>query len=575
MEHTEKAQELLSEFDHLLSSTHIQQSMKPLRNAQQQLHDFYEQEELWIDVLMFDNGANATIAQWLNPTDIENTHKFLDADFVDTLSLNIGERKLILQKQLPDGFPQQSIGKPQTPALICYVDASSCDFDDFAADYAKFSQNKAFLFLIFKERCDENAPYRKLATKDAWKAFTLYANKLEQTASFGELLQTAEIEDLHGLSNGSTALFTLDKLNQSYQLLVEQAIRELGAQQILTNQQENKLEGSSNKDTSGDVLSDLKVQLDKHHKNFEKGIRSKLENAIRPEVGDLWLQLEEIVEDIDHLEKKASGKKSELAIPEENTDELLTCIQSYVQQTFTTDLNIMGSQFDVIEEEIENEIKKANAEHLPINFKHMSADIINTMLVSTVRFDQPYRSEVTNRGFYDYFMAIRRYQMVFFMIIGVAGGGSALKTKAEIMIPLTIILLSVAGYFVSKSVKQERKASEEKELEKAKKAMRSAYKKMVTEANKIWVSKLNDHLKTELKETTRSIEKHLKSHIKGQKNELSTQKQKVKRQMKSLSEKEKELNGYIKESETLRRNIRQIRNSIKQDLNKQLRAIKI
>jgi hypothetical protein len=230
----------------------------------------------------------------------------------------------------------------------------------------------------------------------------------------------------------------------------------------------------------------------------------------------------------------------------------------------------MKDLFDVIEKDIEQEIAKIGAGYLPINFKHMSADIISNILTSQIRIIQPYKGEVSNMGPYQYFMAVRQYQMIFVMIFS-AFGLSFIRQMTQIMIPATIVLIGVGGYFVVKSVNKQRKISTEKELEKAQKTMQSIYVKIYSDAVRTWMTKLSDHLKNEMKDVLRTVENHVYTYLGTQKDQQKNQQQLVKRQVKSLEEREKSLKNYLKEGDNIKRNIRRFRSEIRAELNKTLK----
>jgi hypothetical protein len=252
--------------------------------------------------------------------------------------------------------------------------------------------------------------------------------------------------------------------------------------------------------------------------------------------------------------------------------EILGEMQYFFHSNFTADLMTMNDLFDVIEKDIESEIAKMGAGYLPINFRHMSADIINTILTAQVRIQGPYKGEIANIGLYQYFMAIRQYQMIFVMIFSTFGL-AFVKQMTQIMIPSTILLLSIGGYFVVKSVKKERKNNEEKELEKAIKFMQASYVKIYNDATKTWLSKMGEHLKVEMKEVLRNVENHIGLYVDQQKDQHKSQQQLVKRQVKSLEEREKTLKTYIKDGENIKRNIRRLRTEIRSELNKLLKEI--
>ncbi len=567
----EKTRDFIQSFDELLQNTHTDQNIDGLISAEQRTSKYLENETLHIDLLIFSEKNLDLFSSWLGGAESDKFNDLISA-IGNELEIKIGNQNLYFKNQDPDGFPNQLIGVPNAPALIVFLDTDTVNTDDFEASIAKFGENTALSFLVSHERNESSGDYRRIISSQSAKLIPVYLDKVQKNnLSLINIIEDTNFSDLVRIANSSAATQSLEKIIDSYNLFVNQIERELAAQQILAQQQNNMLQGV-NVSSGKDSFKELKVRIEKYFNNFEKGIKNKFEEAIRPEIGSYWLNMEGLIGKIESLKKNSQGKKSVMTIPDENINEILGAMQQFFHSNFTADLMTMNDLFDVIEKDIESEISKIGAGFLPVNFKHMSADIISTILNAQVRIPAPYKGEVSNTGFYQYFMAVRQYQMIFVMIFSTFGL-SFVRQMQQIMIPSTILLLSVGGYFVVKSVKREKKNNEEKELEKAVKFMQSTYLKIYSEAVKTWLSKMSEHLKSEMKEALRIVDNHVNSFVDLQKEQQKSQQQLVKRQVKSLEEREKSLKTYIKEGENIKRNIRRLRTDIRSELNKILKDI--
>ncbi len=567
---TDKTRDFLQLFEELLKNTEIEQSKEALLLAGQRSSAYLEDDLLHIDLLCYGDAANSGFVSWFDNNRQEEVKDLLSAPG-QVMYLQAEGSKIQFKNTDPNGFPNQLIGNPAAPALLIYLDPEAVSPEDFEMSFNKFGENKAFVFLVCPERMEKLSDYRKIISSQAAKLITVYLDKTIKTGQqFTDDLKSIDLTTLTQISKASAVAQSLEKIIDSYNLFIEQTERELAAQQILAQQQNNMLQGSNS--SGKDAYRDLKMRVEKYFTNFEAGIKNKFEEASKPEIGVFWHSMEQQIAEIDTLQKNSQGKKTVLSIPDENLNAILAEMQQFFHGNFTADLMTMNDLFDVIEKDIQKEVSKIGAGYLPINFRHMSSDIISSILTSQIRFLQPYKGEVGNMGPYQYFMAIRQYQMIFVMMFS-AFGLSFIRQMTQIMIPATIILVSVGGYFVVRSVQKERKNSEDKELEKARKALQGIYAKIYSESVRSWLSKLGEHLKTEMKEIVRIVDNHVSTYLDSQKDQQKSQQQLAKRQVKSLEEREKSLKNYLKEGDNIKRNIRRFRTEIRAELNKTLKDI--
>lgn len=564
-----KTRDFIQLFDELLRNTETEQSKEGLSIAAQRASSYLEEDLLHIEILCFGYTKETGLNEWFDKNKPDETID-LFSSFGQEYFMNSEGCKINFKNIDPNGFPNQLIGTPNAPALLIFLDPKAISLEDFEMCFNKFGENKAFVIMVSPERSDMLADFRKIVSNQSSKLIPVYLDKaVKNNQQLIDDLNSLDLKTLVQLSKSSAVSQSLEKIIDSYNLFVEQTERELAAQQILAQQQNNMLQ-ANNSSVGKDAYKDLKLRIEKYFHNFETGIKNKFEEACKYEIGVFWQSMENLIAEIDYLHKATQGKKTVLTIPEEYQQTILTEMQDFFQRNFTADLMTMNDLFEIIEKDIQKEISKIGAGYLPINFKHMSADIINNILTSQIRFSQPYFGEIAKMGPYQYFVAIRQYQMIFVMVFSTFGLAS-IRRLTQVMIPASIVLLGVGGYFVVKSVQKERKNSEAKEIEKAQKAMQGIYAKIYNDAVRTWVSKLTDHLKTEMKDVMRTVENHVSSYLDNQKDQQKSQQQLAKRQVKSLEEREKSLKNYLKEGENIKRNIRRFRSEIRTELNKTLK----
>jgi hypothetical protein len=134
------------------------------------------------------------------------------------------------------------------------------------------------------------------------------------------------------------------------------------------------------------------------------------------------------------------------------------------------------------------------------------------------------------------------------------------------MIPITIVLLSIGGYYVYKSVIEEREDIADKELERAKESLRTEYKRILSEAQREWVSTLNDHIKEQLTHLVNSMEKQVKDFYQKKSALQSEQKQLINRQSQGIDFKQKIIQNTFKNIDIIDKSISQYKSELQGNL---------
>jgi len=197
-----------------------------------------------------------------------------------------------------------------------------------------------------------------------------------------------------------------------------------------------------------------------------------------------------------------------------------------------------------------------------LNFASLSDAELVSILDSVVYIDKPFSAEMPKKGAYEYFMAVRKYQMLFFMMAS-AFGLSFVRNVMMFTIPATLVLLGFGIYSVMITVEKERKEKTEKELKKAQESLFGEAKRIATEISRQWGRQFSEHLRNQGILITEETENYIKVFYTKRKTGLDEEKKNLQRMLQGIDQSERTLELVKRNAASWQRTLARNRNEIK------------
>jgi hypothetical protein len=356
----------------------------------------------------------------------------------------------------------------------------------------------------------------------------------------------------------------MEGFNKILDLMVQNEERSYKAKKALGQQQAIKLQSKAGP-TSSDVSSYVKTTINNQFSQLEKAINDSFESYARPVTGDYSKLTESIAEKLEQFEEIIKSKKKVLNIPKSFTNHFLAEIRKSILDQGHQHLIFMRDSIRETESELNDYCEKNGIPALSLNLKYLTDATLLELLDSAIRIEKDYEGKLPQKGFYEYFMAMRKYQMLFFMVASTFGL-SFLRNRSMMMytLPLTIILMAWGGYSVYKTVNEEAEDLKETELANAKDVLKNESKRIVSEVSRTWLRTLTDHLRNQSSSSLMSIENTIKDYFSKKNAEDEEEKKKVQRQMQGIDNSERKMVNVVRAKETHLRNIQRTRSEFRQ-----------
>ncbi len=302
----------------------------------------------------------------------------------------------------------------------------------------------------------------------------------------------------------------LESILDFYKLYIRQEQTELTEKKASLLIHQNALQQNMiDKYAFNDQVQNIKNQVQFFFSDFEKGVKNNTENALRYKTGSLWAGLDEKIEALEELKQEKMTKKVEFTLPGTFEEDYLSTLYGELYTSCKEDLLALDHLYEAVTSFTETEVKRLKLALVPYYFKHLTETQITRVLDGAIRYDRTYRGEMRSTGFYEYFMAMRRYQMIV-LIMASQFGFRDIRRRPEIFIPISVFLLLLGGFLVMRSVKKEKVECQQSELEKARELLRNETKRMFSDLQRDWFNVLTEHLRDQMNSFNQHIEKQLK-----------------------------------------------------------------
>ena len=474
-------------------------------------------------------------------------------------------------------FQPGKVGAMKSPVLLVCLDEALHEENEMLFKLKKKAEGRALVYFVFPK---ESASYWRNVKmeigKEAMKVETQELEKLGETTFTNWISSEGMVKVLGGFQAYSLAR-SLFSVSEVIKLTIDQQGRELGGMKLVTQQDANRVKSSTGGSREAmDVMSSVKSIVQESVTSYQKGLKKRFEDLYKTNIGTIWKEMDEWAESLDELAHEKRTKKVIVTVPEEFKEEYLNHMHEVIHQSLTTDLIILKDTLHQIQNEVDRVLNKHGIKGGSVNFSYVTDSALNRILESAIRIDRPYQGEGQKKGPMEYFMAIRRYQMVFFMLLSTFGGAATmLKRRLEILLPLTIVLLSAGGYFVVTGVKKEREDQDLKDLEKARESLKSEYKRIFSDVQRDWFSTMDENVREQSTKALNKIETVVKGHYEDKAQKLDREKESIQRKSKSLDGKESKLLNLKKAVDTTSMELKKFQMDLRRWINESLRASKM
>ena len=383
-------------------------------------------------------------------------------------------------------------------------------------------------------------------------------NSLQQKASFSFNTEANGFFDqfkgnnLVALAFNYQVLQATEALYQYILLSLEQEERTLKANRILTQQNVSRLQSKQSL-SFYDILSQIKGNINLQVSGADKSITDSIENGLRID-SEIYIILQQKTASLDQLQETKKLNQVHLTIPPEFSSEFLQAIRSNLYKKGKENLLFLYDSLRLIESDTLKLFALHKLPDQPVHFKYLTEQPLNEIISYTVRYDKQYQSQTSVKGIYEYFMAIRKYQMLFVMMASTFGA-MAVPQVREYALYVSLALLAIGLVGVVRSIKKERIFTAENELEKARETLMAEYKRIASEFTRQWGKTISEHIKNQLNMVVLEIENLLKANQQRKAAEEEEEKKKVQRQLQNIDMLEKKHSNLLRSRESLTRTL--------------------
>lgn len=336
---------------------------------------------------------------------------------------------------------------------------------------------------------------------------------------------------------------------------MEEEEREMKAQRQRASQKISSLTTSANH-FSTNTFTPVREKLQQQLAQFEYGLHTRLEKFFDTPGSGYWKKMEDTLEDFQSLNEKKAGRKSKLSIPPEIQEDFLQQANQLVRNHGMVDIKFMDDELDNVAREIEHFFTVNKTPFVPLSRRYITPENLDEVSRKIVRLEQVYRGEQKRQGGYEYFMAIRRYQMIFFMFLSTSGLSFWNKAKEfrPILIPVTFFLLGLGVFSVARNTQQDRRDFKEKELDRAKGVLKSEMRRIANEFMRSWKLSISSFIKQQFADLISQVETQQMnlSHSKGR--ELEEDRRKFQQILAGVESDERRLEGLQRQLNMWERN---------------------
>ena len=259
-----------------------------------------------------------------------------------------------------------------------------------------------------------------------------------------------------------------------------------------------------------DLLADLKNRTQRLAAEFERGAADRLQDLLGQPAGLLVRETEQALGGLQELQLEKKTKTMGARVPAAFEEKINKLIRERVGRHCAGDLVALNDLFRLIGQEFERTLAQAQGPPIVVQFRYLTDERVRRMLDMYGIFQSPYKGEMPNPGFGEYFASVRKYSMILVMGASMFGMSAMLRQYREITVPITVLLVAFGTYSVAMATRQQRVENLETQLEAARVAMRTEIRRIITDLQKQWAAMLKEFLNDQISGAVAEVDAALK-----------------------------------------------------------------
>lgn len=375
-----------------------------------------------------------------------------------------------------------------------------------------------------------------------------------------ELLGTPQGLARIALAHDLMVASTIQKLINLLEMILRREERAIRSKQVLIKQQVRN-DDAKKEGVPTDALQHMRDAVNEHIGQLERGLNHRIERATRTN-GALMEVLDSAVMEPMAFQRERRMKSIVRRIDPQWLQRYLQRLKAgFVAQGLGHLVHIKEA-FQLLEEELKQIAARNNIDIAPLSPRLLSDGSLKEIVESTLHIERPYESAEGRKGVYEFFLAMRKYQMLVAMLISTVGL-SLYKVMGTIMIPVSLLLLLLGVLLTWRSTRKERKESEATEVAKAREAMRAEGRRIASDFGRQWSRALTDHLRNQQSSILHGLEAELKERSTQIQAGTETERMRVQRISRSAETAERRISSSLRSTETLRRTLSRLASDLR------------
>lgn len=350
----------------------------------------------------------------------------------------------------------------------------------------------------------------------------------------------------------------LGSLYEAFVVALEKEERASRAKKAAVEQRSQQLQGAP---MPTELLGEARGLIQKQFDRFQKDVSRRLKDLVAPQDGSLWREIDAAVETLDRFDSVKKPKVDAVTIPDDFQQPLIGRIKEVLGEACRSSLVELHDFLRDIKEKLERTLEERGGPPVVLHFQHLPAERVDTVLQRSVTVQRPYKGEITRKGLMDFFMAARRYQMLFFMVFS-AFGLSFIRSFTAFTIPAGMVLMAYGMLNVVNGARKQRAEAEAKELDKARDMLRSELSRAMSDVQKTWDQTVSTFMTDQQNSALELIESSVRTSSAMGSRQAAGDKELVQQQIKSLDAGQRKLAEGMKKAEAAAHELEQIRSSL-------------
>lgn len=376
-----------------------------------------------------------------------------------------------------------------------------------------------------------------------------------------DVLQKKTADERVDWLEGYTGIVCLEDLRQTLLLMLDQEEKNIKAKRQVNQQQLTRLKISTN-NTAIDWLSQLKSSLQNQFNLFEKGVNNRLDQAFRGQSASYLQMIEASIQQLDTLEEEELAKTTIIKIPPKFENQFLTELNNYLLNFGIEDLRTLKDTLELTGRELESFFNARNIPYHPPTIRYATTERLEEVIKQLLALERPFKGEKPRKGMYEYFMAVRKYQMILMMLFSTFGLSFVQRIRT-FMIPVTVLLIGYGIFNVVKTVQRERVEEKDKQLDRSKDSLRQEAKRIASEFARSWSRFMAEFLKDQNDTLLAQLEFQVKSIQQKGQQEDEELRNKLQRIQMGLESQERRMENFRRNLSNWERNLNRTLSELK------------